>query len=159
MKQITQFAFARLEYDFKDLFCSRFLTILFLTHLFFLQSSFSLLFFFFITFTSITNSQFKNIHFKIYYQFNLVSCRTDLSYLFCFLSLHDPGWPGWNYVPFYRVPDSVANSAVLYPAITCERFHPGKAGSLFCTAGIPLCRYEIFPDSHFIPPERDEKVN
>ena len=45
MKQITQFAFARLEYDFKDLFCSRFLTILFLTHLFFLQSSFSLFFF------------------------------------------------------------------------------------------------------------------
>ena len=45
MKQITQFVFARLEYDFKDLFCSRFLTILFLTHLFFLQSSFSLFFF------------------------------------------------------------------------------------------------------------------
>ena len=30
-----------------------------------------------------------------------------------------------------------------YPAITCEKFRPGRAGSLFCTTGIPLCRDEI----------------
>ena len=32
-------------------------------------------------------------------------------------------------------------------------------GSLFCTAGIPLCREEIFPCNRFSPPMRDKKVN
>ena len=31
-----------------------------------------------------------------------------------------------------------------YPAIACEKFNPGKTGSPFCDAGIPLCRDEIF---------------
>ena len=43
----------------------------------------------------------------------------------------------------------------LYLAITCKKFHPDKAGSLFCTAGIPLCRNEIFPCNCFSPPKRD----
>ena len=29
-------------------------------------------------------------------------------------------------------------------AITCEKCHPGKVESLFCTAGISLCRDEIW---------------
>ena len=43
----------------------------------------------------------------------------------------------------------------LYLAITCKKFHPDKAGSLFCTAGIPLCRNEIFPCNCFSLPKRD----
>ena len=43
----------------------------------------------------------------------------------------------------------------LHPAITCKTFHPIKTGSLFCTAGIPLCRDEIFPCNRFSPPRRD----
>ena len=36
----------------------------------------------------------------------------------------------------------------LYCTITCEKFHPGKTGSLFCTAGIPLARTKF---SYVIP--------
>lgn len=32
-----------------------------------------------------------------------------------------------------------------YSTITWEKFYPGKAGFLFCTAKILLCRDEIFP--------------
>ena len=32
----------------------------------------------------------------------------------------------------------------LYLVIKRKKFHPGKAGSLFITAGIPLCRDEIY---------------
>ena len=32
----------------------------------------------------------------------------------------------------------------LHIAITSKKFHSGKAGSLFSTAGIPLCSDEIF---------------
>ena len=45
----------------------------------------------------------------------------------------------------------------LHSAITCKKFHPGKKGSLFCTAGIPLCRDKIFPCICFSPPKRDDK--
>ena len=44
-------------------------------------------------------------------------------------------------------------------AIRSENFHPGKAGSLFYTAGIPLCRDEISPCNRFSPPKWNEKVN
>ena len=37
----------------------------------------------------------------------------------------------------------------LYPTITCEKFHPSKAGSLICATGIPLCRNEVFPCNRF----------
>ena len=47
----------------------------------------------------------------------------------------------------------------LHPAITCKTFHPCWTGSLLCTAGIPLCRDEIFPCNHLSPPRRDKKVN
>ena len=47
----------------------------------------------------------------------------------------------------------------LHPAITCKTFHPEKTGSLFCTAGIPLCRDEIFPCNRFSLPRRDKKVS
>ena len=46
----------------------------------------------------------------------------------------------------------------LYPAIICEKFHRGKTGFLFCTAGIPICRNETFPRNRFNPPKPDEKV-
>ena len=47
----------------------------------------------------------------------------------------------------------------LHRAITCKTFHSSKSGSLFCTAGIPLCRDEIFPRNCFSPPpRRDKKV-
>ena len=32
----------------------------------------------------------------------------------------------------------------LFLAIICKKFHPGKAGSFFCTAEILLCRDKIF---------------
>ena len=32
-----------------------------------------------------------------------------------------------------------------------------KAGPLYCTARIPLCRYEIFPCNRFSPPKRNGK--
>ena len=71
--------------------------------------------------------------------------------------LHDPGWPGWNSVPFRRRdPGSVINSSIT-SAITCKKFRPDKMGSLFCTAGIPLCRDEIFPCNRFSPPNRKKK--
>ena len=38
----------------------------------------------------------------------------------------------------------------LYPAITCEKFYPGEAGFLICTAGIPLRPDEIFPCNRLI---------
>ena len=47
----------------------------------------------------------------------------------------------------------------LYPAITCKKFHSGKAGFLFCTAGILFCWDKIFLCNRFNPPKRDEKVN
>ena len=47
----------------------------------------------------------------------------------------------------------------LHPAITCKTFRPGKTGSLFCKAGIPLFRDEIFPCNRFGLPRRDKKVN
>ena len=40
-----------------------------------------------------------------------------------------------------------------------KKFHPGKAGSRFCTARIPFCRDEIFPCNCFSPPKRGEKIN
>ena len=46
----------------------------------------------------------------------------------------------------------------LYLVITCKKFHPSKAGYLFCTAGIPLCRDKTFPCNHFSPPKQDEKL-
>ena len=64
-----------------------------------------------------------------------------------------------------RSRDSAEISAVLltlhksYPAITCEKFHPSKVGSRFCTVGISLCRNEIFPCNHFSPLKQDEKIN
>ena len=39
-----------------------------------------------------------------------------------------------------------------------KRFIPARL-ALFSTAGIPLCRDEIFPCNRFSPPKRDEKVN
>ena len=39
----------------------------------------------------------------------------------------------------------------LYLAITCKKFHPGKAVFLFCTARITLCRDEIFPCNYLSP--------
>ena len=44
---------------------------------------------------------------------------------------------------------SIQESTVIHPAITCKKFHPGKTGSLFCTAGIPLCQDESFPCNRF----------
>ena len=46
----------------------------------------------------------------------------------------------------------------LYPLVTREKFHSGKTGSLFCTAGILLCRDEIFPCNRSNPPKGDENV-
>ena len=43
--------------------------------------------------------------------------------------------------------------------ITCKTFHPGKTGSLFCRAGIPLYWDKIFPCNCFSPPRRNKKVN
>ena len=45
-----------------------------------------------------------------------------------------------------------------YFTITCEKFDPGKAGSLFCTAGIPLCCDEFSPCNCINPPKWDGKV-
>ena len=40
-------------------------------------------------------------------------------------------------------------------AITCKKLHPGKAESLFCTAGIPLCRdrisFRFYPPPNYFP--------
>ena len=47
----------------------------------------------------------------------------------------------------------------LRPVITCKTFHPCKTGSLFCTAGIPLCRDVIFSCNRFSPRRGDKKVN
>ena len=47
----------------------------------------------------------------------------------------------------------------LHPAITRKKFDPGKTRSPFYTAGIPLCRNEIFPCSRFSPRNQEEKVN
>ena len=40
-----------------------------------------------------------------------------------------------------------------------KMFHPGKTGSLFCTAAILLCWEAIFPRNRFSPSRRDKKVN
>ena len=47
----------------------------------------------------------------------------------------------------------------LYLAISCKRFHPGKEGSFFCTAVMPLCRDKISPYNRFSQPKQDERVN
>ena len=60
---------------------------------------------------------------------------------------------------FIGIPAMLSTLHKLHPAITCKKFHPGKTGSLYCTAGIPLCRDEIFPCNRFSPPKWDEKVN
>ena len=52
---------------------------------------------------------------------------------------------------FAEIPEVLKILHKLYLAITCKRFHLGKAGSLLCTAGIPCNR--------FSPPKWDEKVN
>ena len=52
---------------------------------------------------------------------------------------------GWNFLSFCWDPSSIINCYKLYLAITCKKFHRGKAGSLFCTAGIPLSWDKIFP--------------
>ena len=39
-----------------------------------------------------------------------------------------------------------------------KKFHPGKAGSLFCTVRILLWQDKTFPCNHFSPPKSDEKV-
>ena len=46
----------------------------------------------------------------------------------------------------------------LYLAIICKKFHPGKAGPLSCTIGIPHFPDKIFPCNCFSPPKRDEKL-
>ena len=46
----------------------------------------------------------------------------------------------------------------LHFAITCEKIHLGKAGSLFCTIGIPPCQEDMFPCNRFSQPKWDEKV-
>ena len=43
--------------------------------------------------------------------------------------------------------------------ITCEKLHPGKAGTLFCLAAILFCWDEIFPCDSFNLPKQDKKVN
>ena len=45
-----------------------------------------------------------------------------------------------------------------YPAITCETFHPGKAGWLFRTTQIWPYREKIFPGNHTSSPKLDEIV-
>ena len=60
---------------------------------------------------------------------------------------------------FAEIPAVLQTLHKLHPAITCKKFHPGKTGSLFCFAGIPLCRDDSFPYNRFSPPKRDEKVN
>ena len=70
--------------------------------------------------------------------------------------LHDPDWSGWYSVSFSRDPGSVIKLFINY--ILCEKFHPGKVRSLFCTAGILPCRNEIFPCNRFSPTKRGENV-
>ena len=70
--------------------------------------------------------------------------------------LHDPDWSGWYSVSFSRDPGSVIKLLINY--ILCEKFHPGKVRSLFCTAGILPCRNEIFPCNRFSPTKRGENV-
>ena len=50
---------------------------------------------------------------------------------------------------FARIP------GILYPATICEKFHLGIAGSLFCTAGYPLCQDKI---SHVIASARLNEI-
>ena len=47
----------------------------------------------------------------------------------------------------------------LYPMITWEKFHSGKARFHFCIAEILLCRGEIFSCNRFSLPKRDKKVS
>ena len=59
---------------------------------------------------------------------------------------------------FAGIPAVLQTLHKLHPAITCKTFNPGKTGSLFRTAEIPLCRDEIFPCNRFIPPRWDKKT-
>ena len=45
----------------------------------------------------------------------------------------------------------------LYPTITCEKFHPGKVGSLFITNGTLLLWVKIFQCNHISLLYQDEK--
>ena len=40
----------------------------------------------------------------------------------------------------------------LYLVLRRKKLHPGKARSLFCAVGIPLCRDKIFSCNRFSPP-------
>ena len=60
---------------------------------------------------------------------------------------------------FTGIPAVLYTLHELHPAIIWKKFHPVKTGSLYCTAGIPLCRDQIFPCNCFSPPKRDEKSN
>ena len=72
--------------------------------------------------------------------------------------LHDPSWPG-EIQNVAGITTELWTLNEIYPAITCEKFHPGKMWSLFCTAGFPPCLDKIFLCNRFNPPKRNEKVN
>ena len=52
---------------------------------------------------------------------------------------------------FVGIPAVLLTLHKLYPAITCEKFNAGIAGSLFCTTKILLCRDKLFSCNRWSP--------